>query len=124
MSDKKDGQLWLANTKNAGDFDNPFLCVYRIESNSGFCYVDVYESSGNYDADDLDFIELIRDVDASIRDLQNQIHTALLELCAIADENDQILEVDIRTVYLNSAGKVQCNAVLECNVTMIDKGEL
>lgn len=56
--------------------------------------------------------------------LQNQIHTALIELCALADAEDKVLDLNIETHYLNSAGKVQCNAVLACDVKFIDKGEL
>lgn len=113
MINKKDGQLWLVNTKNSGDFDKPFLCTYRFEHFSGFGYVDVYMGIGNYDADDLVFIELIRDVDISIQEIQLEIHRLLIEACAIADEDNQILDVEIATEYLNRAGTVGANAIMD-----------
>lgn len=57
-------------------------------------------------------------------EIKESIHKLLIELCAIADESDQIVDANIKTYYLNSAGKVQCNAVLDCDIKLIDKGEL
>jgi hypothetical protein len=56
-----------------------------------------------------------------ISQIQLQIHRLLLEACALADENNQVLETDIRTEYLNRAGAVGVNAVLECNLTLLEK---
>lgn len=56
-----------------------------------------------------------------ISQIQLQIHRLLIEAGAIADENNQVLETDIRTTYLNQAGTVGANAVLECNLTLLEK---
>lgn len=61
---------------------------------------------------------------STLTNLQTKIHTALIELCALADAEDKVLDLNIETHYLNSAGKVQCNAVLACDVKFIDKGDL
>lgn len=124
MSDKKDGQLWLVSKKNAKDFDEPLLCTYRIEHDSGFCYVEVYGGSGCYDADSLVFIELIRDSEMEvnrIQEIQLEIHRLLIEACSIADDDNQILDVDITTEYLNKAGTVGANAIINLRVEARDK---
>lgn len=56
-----------------------------------------------------------------ISEIQLEIHRLLIEATAIADENNQVLETDIRTEYLNRAGTVGVNAVLECNLTLLEK---
>jgi hypothetical protein len=50
-----------------------------------------------------------------------EIHRLLLEACALADENDLILETNISTFYLNRAGNVGANAVIECSLTILEK---
>ena len=50
-----------------------------------------------------------------------EIHRLLLQACALADENDLILETNITTVYLNRTGNVGANAVIECNLTTLEK---
>lgn len=61
---------------------------------------------------------------SKVSEIKENIHKLLIELCSIADENDQIVDANIKTYYLNSAGKVQCNAVLDCDIKLIDKGDL
>lgn len=53
--------------------------------------------------------------------IQLEIHRLLIEAGSIADENNQVLETDIRTIYLNSADHAGANAVLECNLTLLEK---
>ena len=57
----------------------------------------------------------------AIGEIQLQIHRLLIEATAIADENNQVLETDIRTMYLNSTGHIGANAVLECNLILLEK---
>ena len=56
-----------------------------------------------------------------IQEIQLEIHRLLIEACAIADEESKIIESDIRTYYLNQAGNTGVNAVLECNLTVLEK---
>ena len=56
-----------------------------------------------------------------IQEIQIEIHRLLIEACAIADEENKIVESDIRTYYLNKAGRAVANAVLECNLTVLEK---
>lgn len=56
-----------------------------------------------------------------IQEIQLEIHRLLIEACAIADEENKIAESDIRTCYLNKAGNSGANAVLECNLTVLEK---
>lgn len=53
--------------------------------------------------------------------LKQQIHSALIELASIADDNNQILSVDIQTHYINSAGHVPANAILACDIVLQEK---
>ena len=56
-----------------------------------------------------------------IKEIQLEIHRLLIEACAIADEENKIVESDIRTYYLNQSGNAGANAVLECNLTALEK---
>lgn len=56
-----------------------------------------------------------------IQEIKLEIHSLLIEACAIADEENKIIESDIRTYYLNQAGNTGANAVLECNLTVLEK---
>lgn len=57
-------------------------------------------------------------------EIQLEIHRLLIELCSIADDNNQVLETDISTVYMCPTGNVGVNAVLGCKFTLIDKDKL
>lgn len=56
-----------------------------------------------------------------IEELTNKIHGALVELCAIADQEDKLLDVYAKTYYLNRAGKVGGNAIMNCSVNLLEK---
>lgn len=56
-----------------------------------------------------------------IQEIKLEIHRLLIEACAIADEENKIVYSDIRTYYLNQAGNAGANAVLECNLTLLEK---
>ena len=53
--------------------------------------------------------------------LKRKIHLSLIDLASIADDNDQILSVDIQTHYINSAGRVPANAILACDIELQEK---
>lgn len=57
-------------------------------------------------------------------ELKQRIHAALIELCSIADDNEQVLMTYIQTTYLNQTGNPGVNAVIECDVKMVNKDEL
>lgn len=59
-----------------------------------------------------------------VNELKRTIHMSLIELCSIADEEDMILDLDICTEYINRAGNIGANGVINCDIKMIDKGEL
>lgn len=53
--------------------------------------------------------------------IKQNIHAQLLELCAIADEQELTLDVEIKTEYLNRSGNVGANAIMDFRVDMMEK---
>ena len=56
-----------------------------------------------------------------IQQIKMEIHSLLLEACAIADEDNQILDVEIATDYLNRTGTVGANAIMDFRVEAKEK---
>lgn len=56
-----------------------------------------------------------------IQQIRMEIHSLLLEACAIADEGNQILDVEIATEYLNKSGTIGANAIMDFRVEAKEK---
>lgn len=56
-----------------------------------------------------------------IQQIKMEIHGLLLEACAIADEDNQILDVEIATEHLNRAGTIGANAIMDFRIEAKEK---
>lgn len=56
-----------------------------------------------------------------IQQIKLEIHRLLIEACAIADEENKILDVEIATEYLNRSGTVGANAIMNFRFEVKEK---